>query len=134
VRPRATVLLIGTNDIANGIADEEIIGAIRMMILHARGGRTIVCGLLPSSGEGARSRPAERILSLNMKLHALAQELEVEYVDLHSVLRDELNGFASAYTTDGLHPSQQGYVRMTQALLPALLQERADEGHGVTPR
>jgi lysophospholipase L1-like esterase len=123
VMPRQTVLLIGTNDVANGRTDAEILASIEEMIGHAlqHGSQVILCSILPASGEAAAGRPVERIRQLNASLQHMAASSGARFVDLYATVVDAEGGFAAELTVDGLHPSRAGYLRMTQELLPTML-------------
>jgi lysophospholipase L1-like esterase len=116
---------MGTNDLANGQSPEQIVASVEAMVEKAAGSRVIVCSLLPASGEAAAHLPPAAIRPLNERLRALAVRLRAGYVDLHSLVADRADGFTERYTRDGLHPSADGYIRMTQALLPELVRQAA---------
>lgn len=117
VKPRAVVLLIGTNDLAHGEPEERIVNSIASMLSTAAGAQIIVCSVLPASGEYAVVRPTAAIRSLNARLQELAAATGSEYVDLFEVLADDSGAIVDRYTADGLHLSTEGYVLVSRVLL-----------------
>jgi lysophospholipase L1-like esterase len=119
--PRQVVLLSGTNDIAAGISLADIAKAIGAMLSEARARNVsvVLCSVLPASGELGRVRPPAKLRALNMVLRMLAMTYGARFVDLYS---EVANGdeFRAELTRDGLHPSEAGYMRLTQAVLPLL--------------
>jgi lysophospholipase L1-like esterase len=123
LKPKVLVILLGTNDLADGQPIEKIIGDIELMIEKAKNYRirTIVCSLLPVRGRFTNSRPSKDILTINNKLNHLSLQYEADYVDFFSRLRDREGQFGAGLTLDGLHPSAAGYFRMTKTILPYLM-------------
>jgi lysophospholipase L1-like esterase len=124
LHPAIVLILIGTNDLANGVAVEAILHSIGGMSQSARqqNALVILCSVLPARGEAARIRPREQVERLNTGLRTLAASQSASYLDLHSAVSNERGEFAEIYSDDGLHPNAAGYRRLTQAVLPQLLQ------------
>lgn len=127
LRPRAMVLLAGTNDVAGNTGPttvDEIAGHVRSMVLLARaeGVRVLLCAVLPASRYPwqPEARPAADIRALNTKLQDLARELGVAWVDLHGPLADAEGGLPKPLADDGVHPTPAGYARMAELLVPTL--------------
>jgi lysophospholipase L1-like esterase len=125
-RPRAIVILAGTNDIAGNtgpMTDEEIAGNIESIceIAAANGIKVVLSSILPTSNyhQGPNQpapqtviRPIARIRKLNdwMKQYAAAKgHIYLDYfnamIDAKGLLRTELSG-------DDLHPNVAGYAIM----------------------
>jgi lysophospholipase L1-like esterase len=124
LKPALVLILIGTNDLAHGVAVEVILDSIGQMSQSARqqNAQVILCSVLPSRGEAARIRPREQVERLNTGLRALATSQGAGYLDLYSAVSNERGEFAEIFSDDGLHPNGAGYRRMTQTVLPQLLQ------------
>ena len=127
LRPKAVVILAGTNDIAGNtgpMTDEQIQGNLASMgeIAKANGIRVVFSSILPVSEYHVRPgdtappqttrRPMARITALNawMKDYAAAQgHVYLDYVaamaDAKGLLRAELS-------EDDLHPNAAGYAIM----------------------
>jgi len=136
LKPKAVVILAGTNDIAGNtgpMTNEEIQGYLETMseLAQAHGIRVVLASLLPTSAyhtaAGATPqttlRPMARITALNTWIKSYASSHGHVYLDYFSpmvdatgVLREELSG-------DDLHPNAQGYAVMAPLAQAAI--ERA---------
>jgi lysophospholipase L1-like esterase len=124
LNPALVLILIGTNDLAHGVAVEAILESVRQMSQSAReqNAQVIVCSVLPTRGEAASIRPRRQVERLNTGLRALATSQNASYLDLYSAVANERGEFAEIFSDDGLHPNGAGYRRMTHTVLPQLLQ------------
>lgn len=127
LKPKAVVILAGTNDIAqnNGyIAPENILGNIISMAELAKANNidVVLCSILPAYEYGWRKglEPADKIIALNKMIKAYADQNNLTYVDYHSALKDERNGLPEKYSKDGVHPTMEGYKIMESMILKAL--------------
>lgn len=127
LKPKAVVILAGTNDIAqnNGyIALENVLGNIISMAELAKANNidVILCSVLPAYDFGWRKglEPADKIVRLNQMIKSYADQNKLTYIDYHSQLKDERNGLPEKYSQDGVHPTLEGYKVMEKILLPAL--------------
>jgi lysophospholipase L1-like esterase len=59
-----------------------------------------------------------RIDHVNEMLAAICADQGVTMIDVHSALADERGRLRGEYTTDGLHLSHDGYLRVTEVLRP----------------
>lgn len=106
LRPRAVVILAGTNDIArnNGPIDEErIADNIRSMaeLARAHGMRVFLCSVLPAARYGWRPEVTDapdRIDRLNRMLREYALDNGCEWVDFHPGLADADRALDARYT------------------------------------
>lgn len=128
LRPRAVVILAGTNDIArnNGpIADERIADNIRSMaeLARAHGMRVFLCSVLPAARYGWRPEVTdapERIERLNGLLRDYARRSGCTWIDFHPALADADRALDARYTRDSVHPTPAGYDAMEAVVLPYL--------------
>ena len=120
-RPVAVFLLIGTNDISQGVRLPEIVANVRLLLeeveRRAPGTPVVVQGVMPRS---ARFREDVRLL--NRAYRALVERIgdPVEYLDLEPVLADENGDLRKAYSEDGLHLNGAGYAAWVEALRPRI--------------
>lgn len=127
LKPKAVVILAGTNDIAQNtgyISLENVMGNIISMVELAKANRinVILCSVLPAYDFSWRKglEPAGKIVELNKMIKAYADRNKLTYVDYHSALKDERNGLPEKYSNDGVHPTLEGYKIMEKIIAPAL--------------
>lgn len=127
LKPKAVVILAGTNDIAQNtgyISLENVMGNIISMVELAKANRidVILCSVLPAQDFSWRKglEPADKIVELNKMIKAYADRSKLPYVDYHSALKDERNGLPEKYSNDGVHPTLEGYKIMEKVISPAL--------------
>jgi len=128
LKPSKVFLLIGTNDIALGVTDDEIVGNVAGIVGQIRNSRpdtpVHIISLYPvNAGMEAATvgeRTNERIRILNSRLEKLAQETGANYLDMHSLLADERGNLRREYTREGLHLSPAGYEVVYRVIDPLL--------------
>lgn len=127
LKPKAVVILAGTNDIAQNtgyISLENVMGNIISMAELAKANRidVILCSVLPAYDFSWRKglEPAGKIVELNKMIKAYADRNKLTYVDYHSALKDERNGLPEKYSNDGVHPTLEGYKIMEKIISSAL--------------
>lgn len=128
LRPKAVVILAGTNDIAgnNGpIESEHIAENIVSMaeLALAAGIRPILCSVLPAAQYPWRPEVEsvpEKIRVLNDRLRQYAAERGLTWVDYYSAMDAGDGSMRSEYTRDGVHPTPEGYTVMEAVIRPAL--------------
>ena len=126
--PELIFILIGTNDIAQGFTDKEILNNIRGILdicsenIHIKD--IFIASVLPTRNN--EPRPNERIRELNKKIQIIAEELKVNYLDLYSLFVDGTGQLFSDLTNDGLHLNEKAYLKWAD-FLRKLLNEKLAE-------
>lgn len=128
LRPKAVVILAGTNDIAgnNGpIECEHIVENIVSMaeLALTAGIRPILCSVLPAAKYPWRPEiesVPEKIAALNARLQQYAAERGLTWVDYYGAMDAGDGSMRSEYTKDGVHPTPEGYTVMESVIRPAL--------------
>ncbi len=117
LKPKTVVLLIGTNNLEFNTAAEIRMGiqAVCTAIHKQLPECTIhVLGILPRSLSAKIKTPPAAV---NNELHQhLAGTQRIHFHDLSSVFLDEEGKLNGKLFSDGLHPNEQGYQRLAQAL------------------
>ena len=125
LRPKAVVILAGTNDIAGNtgpMSNEEIQNNLISMAELAKANqiKVVFSSILPTSNyhvpangvPQTERRPMERIRALNdwMKKYAAAEGHV--YLDYFSAMLDQAGLLRTELSGDDLHPNAQGYAIM----------------------
>jgi lysophospholipase L1-like esterase len=127
LRPRAVVILAGTNDIAGNtgpMTDEQIQGNLASMaeLAKANGIRVVFSSILPVSEYHVRPgdtappqttrRPMARISALNAWMKEYAAVNGHVYLDYVTAMADARGLLRAELSEDDLHPNAAGYAIM----------------------
>lgn len=108
-RPAKVFLLIGTNDLHRGVAEDEIVANTREILARLRSGspetRLYLQSVLPRAAEYRA-----RVESLNARLAVLAREAGAEFIDLYPHFLDSDGSIRDALSNDELHLLGAGYL------------------------
>jgi lysophospholipase L1-like esterase len=127
LKPKAVVVLAGTNDIAGNTGPmtlDMIEANLASMseLARANGIRVVLASLLPVSDYEKRDgrpiiqttrRPPEQIRALNEWMKAYAASNGATYLDYFSAMVDDKGFLKAELSDDGLHPNARGYAVMS---------------------
>ena len=130
LKPKAVVILAGTNDIAQNsgpVTLEAIAANIKSMaeLAQQNGIKVILCSVLPAKDYPWRAgkNPLSNIPKLNALIEAYAIEHNIPYVDYYSAMEDGHGGLKVPEHTaaeDLVHPNTNGYEFMEALLKPVI--------------
>lgn len=108
---RDAFLLIGINDLGDSHTPETIETGYREILLRTKKEapllRVHVQSLLPT--RGAHAKHNANIVDVNRRLQKLAKDYGYDYIDLHSLMKDEKGELKAEFTADGLHLNEVAY-------------------------
>ncbi|MDP4131802.1 MAG: SGNH/GDSL hydrolase family protein [Bacteroidota bacterium] len=127
LKPKAVLLLCGTNDIAGNTGPstlEMIEDNIMSMAELAKANKIkmILCSVLPAYQYPWKPEiePVEKITALNQWIKEYAEKNKFAYLDYYSSLVDDRKGMKSIYSKDGVHPNEAGYQVMEKLAEPLI--------------
>jgi lysophospholipase L1-like esterase len=125
LKPKAVVILAGTNDIAANtgpMTDDEIEANIQSMaeLAKAHGIKVVLSSITPTSAYHTApngvaqlsSRPLDRIKAINAWMKRYADQNGHVYLDYFSAMVDATGVMKAELTGDDLHPNTAGYAIM----------------------
>lgn len=123
-QPSKLFIMIGTNDIAQGVSVSDMARNYRRIIQQIQSGSTstaiYIQSILPSNSKlAAKIYSNATITEMNKEIENIAQSLDVTYVDLYSLfaIKGQLD---AKYTIDGIHLNGEGYKVWVEKISPYL--------------
>ncbi len=131
LKPKAMLVLAGTNDIARGVALRTIEDNLTMIANLAQfsGIQPLFASVLPISDYHRDVNPAyaqskvrspQTIRELNDWLQSMCERRHFVYVDYYTAMVDPAGWMPSDMADDGLHPNAKGYRVMAPIALAAI--------------
>lgn len=104
-------LLIGINDLGDSHTPDVMEAGYREILDRVKKGaprlKVHIQSLLPTRGGFAKHNA--NVLDFNDRLQKLAKEFDYDYIDLHSLMKDDKGELRQELTADGLHINADGY-------------------------
>lgn len=122
LKPSNLVLLIGTNDLSLTSNVDFVYSNIESAVDKALASNPDMNIILQSvyPVDYKNKRKNKLILELNEKLKLMCENKNITYLDMHSLLLDDLGGLDSKFTYDGLHPNALGFEIAVNNIVPLL--------------
>ena len=131
LKPKAVLILGGTNDIARGVKPGEIEDNLTMMgeLAKAYGIKPLFASILPVSdyhkdtegrNEMTKVRPPATILQINGWIKDYCRREGFIYVDYFTAMADASGQIGADLADDGLHPNSKGYRLMAPIVSESL--------------
>ncbi|MFI3236471.1 MAG: GDSL-type esterase/lipase family protein [Lachnospiraceae bacterium] len=119
--PEKIFLMVGINDIGNGMATDEIINNYQEILEYIQTEspktKVYIQSVLPCNTDlmednlRNNNRTFENIYNLNEQLKMLGESMNCEYIELDSSFRESSSTqMQMKYTVDGVHLSEEGYA------------------------
>lgn len=125
--PWCVVIMGGTNDLANGISQDQIMANIKSMAEQAAAldMKVVLCSVTPCNMTYSRLTPMEKgthIIALNKKIKEYADGKGFTYCDYHKALvaADGLSLKDEYCLYDKLHPNPDAYTVMEGIIVPII--------------
>lgn len=121
--PRVVVVLIGINNLAGGFTAEKTADGVRAVVAsvqaHAPMARVLLLAVFPARQDAANPL-RQTIKDANRLLAGLASPGRVEFHDLGASLLEPDGSISKSTMRDFVHPTPDGFARVTAALSPLL--------------
>lgn len=118
--PAAAVILIGTNDLSSGVAEDTIVRNVDATLAWIRerhpGLPIVLQSVMPRA-----ARYGGAVRSLNTRYERLATQRGARYLDLWPALAGEDGEIRPEYSLDRLHLTGAGYEAWVRLLRPLLV-------------
>ncbi|KAI5803884.1 SGNH hydrolase-type esterase domain-containing protein [Geopyxis carbonaria] len=120
--PNIVIMHLGTNDVWNNIAPTTITAALGTLVDQMRANnsamKVLVAKILPMNPSGC-SECAARVVAYNSAIQTWAASKSTSASPVNVV--DQWTGFStSSDTSDGVHPNDNGNIKIAAKWLPAL--------------
>src|SRR5574344_42537 len=126
--PSKVIVLIGINDLAAGISQDDITNNIQTIIngikLNRSYSKIYIESVYPINRNVFDSKgftfnkdiSNDTIKELNAKIESLCIENDVTYINVYDSLTDVDGNLKESYTKEGLHLTDLGYFKVTKVL------------------
>ncbi|MBN1610141.1 MAG: DotU/TssL family secretion system protein [Polyangiaceae bacterium] len=121
LHPELVVILIGVNNLGGGFTPEQTAGGVGAVVRAVRkrlaDTPVLLLAILPA-GHSPTDRLRQKVVDTNRLIKSLAEPGRVTFADIGSVLLEPDRTITKATLRDYLHPTADGYERLSTALEP----------------
>jgi beta-glucosidase len=122
LNPKVAVVLIGTNNTANGSQPADVAFAItevvRAIRVHTPSTRVLIVSILPRGETNSALRRAND--KVNELVSKCADGKDTVFADIGQSFVDGQGRFRPELTTDNIHLTQRGYIQLASLILPTI--------------
>lgn len=130
-RPKKIFLLIGINDVAQGLTVDQLATRyeelVKQIRLESPDTELYVQSIMPINSSFKRYKSLygkeKTIIALNERIKEIATRNKAIYVDLWPYLADGNKNLRIEFTNDGLHLNGKGYKAWTEGIRPLVTDE-----------
>jgi lysophospholipase L1-like esterase len=125
IKPKVTVLMIGTNNLKDDEPDKisEGIETIVKIIRNETNSKVLLLGIFPRGADpdnvGTKMFRA-KIATINDRIKKLDDGQNIRYLDISDVFLEKDGSISEKIMKDALHPGPEGYKRWADAMQPTL--------------
>jgi lysophospholipase L1-like esterase len=125
IKPKVTVLMIGTNNLRYGEPDKiaEAIEKIVKQISEKTGSKVLLLGIFPRGLDPTNDEVKMfrgKIAKVNERIAKLDDGQNILYLDIGKAFLEDDGSIQKSVMKDGLHPTEEGYKRWVAAMQPTL--------------
>ena len=120
-------LSIGANDLTGGTDEQQFARDYEKLILRLKELRTPVVltnvpdiSLAPGLPPSMRRQMHDRVALFNKRIEDIARQHALPLVDLYGMSRDLIPSHPEFFSSDGIHPSDEGYKFWADKMWPAV--------------
>ncbi|HEY6077949.1 MAG TPA: GDSL-type esterase/lipase family protein, partial [Polyangiaceae bacterium] len=121
--PQVVVTMVGVNNLAGGFSAQDTASGVGAIVASVQRrlpeARVLLLGVLPARQE-ASNPLRQRIQDCNRLLQGFAKPGRVEVLDVGAVLLEPDGSIAKTTLRDYLHPTPEGYEKLSRAIAPKL--------------
>lgn len=123
-KPKAAVVMIGTNNTGHSMQDPEEVAEgvdhiLELLEQKSPDTKVLLLCVFPR-GQGEFDEKRQNNLGINQRIRRLADGERVHYLDISDVFLEEDRSLSKEIMPDYLHLSEEGYQRWAKAMEPSL--------------
>lgn len=124
-QPQVVVVLVGVNNLGGGFTVEKTVGGVKAVVTavktHLPSARVLLLAILPAGGSST-DKLRVKITQANRLLAGLAEPPTITFHDVGAVFLEPDGTISKDIMRDFLHPTADGYQRLSDAVAPLIEQ------------
>lgn len=121
-KPKFVFLMIGINDLYQGMDFELVISNIKTILVEIRTktpeSKLLVQSILPVNEDKLLidSYINKKIYEANNRIRSICNEMKISFIDIHPDFLNETGQMDTLYTYDGVHLTEAGYIHWAELI------------------